>query len=148
MTYMQGQPYVAWTERSAAGNPQLYVQTYNGSGWALVGTGPLNKDATNGWVFHPRLASDGTNLYLSWEEQVLGQPSQLYVSQWNSATWQALGSSLNIDPLQGTAQHSSMTIFNHNPLLLWNEGQPGQLQQTFAKQWNGSDWTLIPNLRQ
>jgi hypothetical protein len=137
---------VAWTERSNNGNSNLYVQTTadNGVTWQLVSGGSLNQNASTGWAFHPRLATDGTNLYLSWEEQAnMGQPSQLYVQQWNGVAWSSLGTALNSDPVHGSAMHSSIAVLNGEPVLAWNEIQTGQLMQTYMKGWNGSAWTTF-----
>lgn len=153
-TYAGGKLYVAWTERTTAGNPNLYVESYNPSTstWSAVGSGAVNNDTTAGWVFHPRLATDGTNLYLSWEEQwnssspgsnSLGQPTRLYVSQWNGSAWSSLGPALNMNPLSGSVLHSSLAVANGYPVALWNEIQIGQLQQTYMKQWNGSSWVPV-----
>jgi hypothetical protein len=153
-TYVGGKLYIAWTERTATGNPNLYVDSYNASTstWSAIGSGALNNDSSAGWVFHPRLTNDGTNVYLSWEEQwnpsspgssSLGQPTRLYVSQWNGGAWSSLGPALNVDPLSGSVLHSSLAVANGYPVALWNEIQMGQLQQTYMKQWNGSRWVQL-----
>jgi hypothetical protein len=144
LTILNGKPYLAWTERTTAGNPRLFVKTYDGSKWLLVGGRALNKNEATGWPFHPRLVNDGANLYLSWEEQEdLGQPSRLYVSSWSGGGWVALGRTLNQDTQNGSAMHSSIALLNGSPVVIWNEVQLGQLQQTYAKQWNGSNWSAL-----
>jgi hypothetical protein len=144
MTYADGRAYVTWTERSAEGNTQLFVKAWNGSNWSLVGAGALNKNSIEGWVFHPRMATDGQTVYLSWEEAITGEPSALYVSKWSGVAWLALGSTaLNVDPVNGTAAHSSITVLDNAPVVIWNEIQTGQLQQTYAKRWTGSEWSLL-----
>ena len=150
MTYLNGSPYVAWTERTTPGNAIVYVQSYNGSAWTLVGGATLSKNPAAGWAFHPRLANDGVNVYLSWEEQVnLGQPSQLYVSQWDGSSWTSLGGALNMDSINGSVAHSSLTTLGSAPVAVWTEVTVGNLQQTYIKQWNGSAWTsLTKNLAQ
>lgn len=137
--------YVAWTERSTSGNAQLFVRAFDGARWSLVGDSPLNKDVKHGWVFRPRLATDGGNLFLSWEEQVnLGQPSRLFVARWDGQKWLPLGGAINMEPVNGSAAHSSIAVLDHQPVVLWNEVQIGQLQQTYAKRWDGSNWLIIP----
>jgi hypothetical protein len=143
-----GHLYVAWTERTTAGNAILYVKSWDGSKWSPLG-GPANRNPSTGWVFHPRLAADDERLYMSWEEQLeLGKPSELYVSQWDGHSWSALGTALNVDPAEGTASHSSMALRQHNPIVLWNEVRLGELQQTHGKQWNGSAWVPLPGRAQ
>jgi hypothetical protein len=150
VAYAWGQLYVAWTERSNNGNAELFVKSWNGSNWSSVGGGPLNKNSTNGWVFHPRMATDGVKLYLAWEEAITpsigttGQPSQLYVSELTGGDWLPLSdTALNMDPIHGTASHSSLMVVNGAPTVAWTEVQAGQLQQAYAKHWNGSGWVLL-----
>ena len=68
----------------------VYVKTWTGSGWSLVGSGSLNLNA-NGWAWKPQLINDGTNLYLGWVEQAaIGQRPQVYVSKYASGAWARL----------------------------------------------------------
>lgn len=144
VAYLNGRPYVAWTERTTAGNAKLYVQSYDGTAWSLAGGGPLNNNALDGWAFHPRLATDGQNLYISWEEQLsLGQPSRLYISQWTGTAWSPLGAALNMDPAGGSVAHSALAVMNGQPVAIWNEVAVGNLRQTYMKQWTGSSWTAF-----
>jgi hypothetical protein len=146
VAYLNGRPYVAWTERSTAGNTILYMKSWNGSEWSFVGSEGLNRGGSDSWVFHPRLVADATRLYLSWEEQSkLNQHPQLYVSQWNGKEWSALGGSLNIAPSRGSVAHSSIAVSGSAPVVLWNEVQIGQLQQTYMKRWDGSIWVSYPS---
>jgi hypothetical protein len=146
IAFLGGQPYVAWTERTTAGNTQLFVKTFNGTSWIPVGSGALNKDNITGWVFRPSLVADpsGSKLYLGWvEQQALGQPSQAYVSVLSGGTWSPLGSSLNADPSLGSAQRISLAVVGGQPAAAWGEVKFGTLRQVYAKQWNGTSWGLL-----
>ena len=146
MVGSNGKLYLAWTERSVSGNARLNTRTWNGTEWSSLGSTPM-KNSSEGWVFHPRLAADGSVVYLSWEEQPEpGSPSQIYVAKWDGRSWSSLGNSLNVSPGEGTAAHSSLVLHQHLPVVLWNEVQVGQLQQTYAKAWDGSGWVLLPAL--
>jgi hypothetical protein len=143
IAFTGGQPYVAWTERSLAGNNQVFVKTFNGATWVLAGLGSLNKDGNTGWAFRPSLAADilSGNLYLGWiEQQALGQPAQTYVSRFFGGTWTALGSSLNANPATGSSVRVSMAVAGGQPAAAWGEVNLGSQRQIFVKQWNGSDW--------
>ncbi len=74
MTYMGGQPYLAFVERTDAGIPKLYVRTCSNGAWGTVGAGYLNRDQVHGWAFRPEISTDGTNLYVVWSEQGNSQP--------------------------------------------------------------------------
>lgn len=141
ITWLNGKPYVAWTERSGSGNNQLYVKTYSGGTWNLVGPGSLNRDLSTGWSYHPSLAQDGTNLYVGWIEQLaLGQRAQAYVWRYDGSAWSAVGGTLNADPALGSAQRISLAVGGGQPVAAWGEVNPGSVRQVFVKQWNGSSW--------
>jgi hypothetical protein len=145
IAYLDGQPYVAWVERSQTGLSQLYVKTWTGSAWSLAGTGALNENTSTGWAFRPSLTADlaSDTLYIGWVEQPnLGQTAQTRVATYNDGAWTMLGSSLNADASFGSAERVSVTAVNGRPVAAWGEVKAGSLQQIFVKQWSGSDWTL------
>ena len=146
ITFLSGQPYVAWTEKTVAGNSQLFVKTLTGGNWTLVGSGPLNKDSNTGWAFRPALVADNSNntLNIAWvEQQGVGKRAQTYVAQYKGGTWTALGGSLNVNPTLGSAQRVSLAVVAGQPVAAWGEVNFGSLRQVYAKQWNGSAWTLL-----
>jgi chitodextrinase len=141
IAYLGGQPYVAWTERSQTGNTQVFVKTWNGSAWALVGTGTLNRNTSTGWAETPSLTANAGNLYLAWtEQQNLGQKVQTYVDAYSNGSWSTLGGTLNADPLNGSAERVSLVILNGQPVAAWGEVKNGSLRNIYVKQWNGSAW--------
>jgi hypothetical protein len=146
IAFFNGQPYVAWTERTQTGNNQLYVATWNGTAWTLTGTGSLNQGGANGWAYHPSLIADpiGGNLYVGWVEQTaLGQKAQTFVSQYISGAWTTLGGALNADPVNGSAQRVSLGVLNGQPVAAWSEVNLGTVRQVYVSQWNGSSWTQL-----
>jgi hypothetical protein len=147
IAYLNGQPYVAWTERNtAAGNAQLFVKTFNGSSWVLVGSGTLNKDTNTGWAFRPSLVADAPSgsLYVAWtEQQAIGQPAQAYAAKYAGGAWSSLGGPLNVSTTSGSAQRISLSVVSGAPAVAWGEVSYGSLRQVFIKQWNGANWGLI-----
>src|SRR5207245_2794986 len=100
----------------------VFVKTFDGSKWVLASPGTLNKDTNTGWAFRPTLVADPSNggVYLGWvEQQDLGQRAQTYVSKFSGGTWTALGSSLNVDPVLGSAQRVSLTVVGGQPVAAW-----------------------------
>jgi hypothetical protein len=141
ITWLGGQPYVAFTERSDTGVAKLYVRTYSGGVWSTVGGAALNTDSTTGWAFEPSLTTDGTDLFLGWVEQAeLGDPAQTYVKKWNGSSWSSLGTTLNADATNGSAQGISIAMSGANPVAFWGETKYGTLRQIYAQEWNGSSW--------
>jgi hypothetical protein len=137
------QLYIAWVERSQTGTPQLYVKTWKGSAWSLVGSGSLNKDMLAGWAFRPVLAGDDISktLYLAWvEQQDLGQKAQTYVLKYQNGVWSSLGGALNADPA-GSAERVALAVSGGQPVVAWGEVKSGSLRQIYVRQWNNSAWT-------
>jgi hypothetical protein len=144
IAWFGGEPYVAWVERTQAGNSQLFVKTWNGNAWVLAGAGTLNRDAGNGWAEAPSLVADQTNakLYLAWtEQQGLGHTMQTYVDVYSNGGWSPLGGALNADPANGSAENASIAILNGEPVAAWGEVKYGSLRNIYVKQWDGSNWT-------
>ena len=147
IAYLNGMYYVAWVERTQTGNNQLYVKAWNGSSWALVGSGALNRGATAGWAFHPSLAADSVNsiLYLGWVEQVAsGDKAQVFLAGYSGGSWSNFGGALNADPVNGSAQRVSIGVWNGEPVAAWGEVNAGATRQVFVAQWKGSSWSLLP----
>lgn len=145
IAFLSGQPYVAWTERTIGGNAQIFVKTFNGTNWILVGSGTLNRDINTGWAFRPSLIADSVSgaLYVGWvEQQAIGQRAQTYVSRFSNGSWNPIGGSLNTNVLLGSAQRVSLAILGAQPVAAWGEVNPGSMRQIFVKQWNGSSWTV------
>jgi hypothetical protein len=143
LTTIGTQPYVAWVERTLAGNPQLYVKTYSGGTWSQLGSGWLNRNTANGWAYTPSLTNDGTNIYVGWVEHVIGSPASAYMDEWNTSSWVSLGGALNSDAVNGSAQAMSTAYFSGNPVAAWGEVNPGNMRQVYVKTWNGSVWTAL-----
>lgn len=142
ITYFNGKPYVAWTERSQSGNTALYVKAFDGTNWVSIGTGSLNTSGAAGWAYKPALIADSNNLYVGWTEQGgLGQRPQAYVSKLSSGAWAPLGGSLNVNPAAGAAQRIGLAIVGGQVAATWGEVNFGSMRQVFVKQWNGSAWT-------
>jgi hypothetical protein len=142
MTYAGGKYYTGWVERTTSGPNRLYVCRWDGSTCTLLGGGALNFSPTNGWAAHPSLATDGTNVYVAWEEQsALGQKSTGYVKKWDGSSWSQVGGALNADAADGSVEGISLAVVQGLPTAVWTELTFGNLRQIYGKQWNGAAWT-------
>jgi hypothetical protein len=141
LTFAGGKFYTAWLERTTSGNNKLFACRWDGTSCTLLGGGPLNISAAAGWAAHPSLATDGTNVYLAWEEQAaLGQKSLGYVKKWDGSAWSQVGGSLNADAANGSVEGISLAVVQGAPTAIWGELTFGNLRQIYMKQWNGSAW--------
>ena len=66
-----------------------------------------------------------------------------YVKQWTGSSWSQVGSALNADPVNGSAEGITLTVVQGMPTAIWGELTYGNLRQAYVKQWNGSVWTAI-----
>jgi hypothetical protein len=146
MAILNGTLYVAWTERTAVGHAQLYVKSFDGANWTMAGAGSLNKNTATGAAFRPTLIADeaGGALYIGWvEQQDIGQRAQVWISKFNGTAWTPVGGVLNVDPLNGSAQRTGLTIADGAPVAIWGEVNLHSTRQVFAKRWSGSTWTAL-----
>jgi hypothetical protein len=146
VAYLNGQIYVAWVERSAAGNAQLYMKVYANGAWTAISPNTLNKNSATGWSFRPSLVADvaSNSVYVGWVEQdSIGKTSQAYVSRVQGSSVVALGSSLNFDSFKGSSQRVKLALLGGQPVAVWGEVQLGTMRQMIMKSWNGSSWVSI-----
>jgi len=139
--YAGGSWYVAFTESSQGGNLRLYALKCNTS-WSCsrIGTGPLNINASTWIAYHPTLATDGTNVYMAWEEQATtGSFALGYVKKWNGTSWSQIGSAISAGP-SDSVHDMSMAYVNYTPAVAFADLEYGNLAQVYARYWNGSTW--------
>jgi hypothetical protein len=142
ITYAGGKFYVGWTERTTAGLNKVYVCRWEGSSCTQLGGGALNNSLLTGWAAHPSLGTDGTNVFVAWEEQLApGQYSKGYVKKWDGASWSPVGGPLNADPINGSVEGITIAFAQGAPTAIWAELTYGNLRQIFLKQWDGTNWT-------
>jgi hypothetical protein len=163
-TWLGSTLYVAFVERAAeggnGGHALLYVRSCPGTGgtWATVGSGDLNRDTYNGWVYAPKITNDGTDLFIAWAESgnsapwltnvawnlALAQKPQIHAAKLTTAgALTYLGGSLNADTVNGSAQYPVVAMRQGNPIVAWREHKLGTQAQIYLKQWNGTDWVAL-----
>ncbi|MBI2652350.1 fibronectin type III domain-containing protein, partial [Candidatus Woesearchaeota archaeon] len=126
-------PYVAWQERSASGNNQIYVKHWNGISWLQDG-GSLNIDSIQGEAGAPALANNGSSVFIAWVEGAQGQKSQLYTMVLESGSWSAPEGTLNVDSVNGSADHPALAVSSGFAQLIWAEKDfSTSTKQVYAK---------------
>ena len=129
---VNGAPYIAFLERETGrpNNIRVYVKSFDGANWNLVGGGPLNRNPEGNplWVeaTSVSMTSDGTRPYVAWTEYTttdVHQQSvpQIYVARWNGSQWTPVGGSLNMSAANGWAQDASITFVAGQPYVAWIE---------------------------
>lgn len=137
---LSGTLYTGWTERATNGAPILYTATWNGTTWTA--SAGLNH-TSGGWAVNPKVASDGSNVWLAWEEQAAtGQRSIGYVSKLVTGSWSAVGSGIYAGS-SGSIESIELAIVSAKPTVVFAEASPGNLRQIYTKQWSGNAWGAI-----
>jgi hypothetical protein len=116
-------PYVAWQEKTLAGNYKIFVRSWNGAEWALAGDS-LNVDPERGEAGRPALAVGGSRLWLAWTEGRPGERAGLYVRSLDGGAWSAPVGPLNIAPGHGAADGPALAAAQGAVFLAWAEKEP------------------------
>jgi hypothetical protein len=137
-----GVPYVAWRETTGILGGLIFVKRFDGTSWVSVG-GPLNVDATKGAGF-PSITSVGGVPYVTWQETD-GTRFQIRVARFNGTDWEAVGSSLNVDPAQAGGEPTIASV-GGVPYVAWTESitTVNQYQLHVRRlNSNGTTWDLV-----
>ena len=144
MAAIGGAPYVAWSE--GYGNGQMHVVTLNGdgTGWTQLGAGasPINHDPARG-AYRPDLIGIGGVPYVAWNEEVTGNPLEVYVSSWDGSAWNHVGSGSS--PVSGggasPAYGPSLAAIGGVPYVA--ESEYNSRQEIFVKRFSGGSWGTV-----
>ena len=133
ISYVNGEPDVCFTERSQTGSPNLFCKRWNGSSWITLGSGAMNKWPNLGWTFGPSTATDGTNLYVAWPEEVPADFTRGYAAKWDGTVWTYFGSQIN-HSVNGSVQHVEAVWLSASSTLklVWSELVYGTAQEVFT----------------
>ena len=112
-----GVPYVVWDEPTGLVTGLVFAKRLDGTSWVPVG-GALNVDATKG-AFWPDITSVGGVPYATWEESN-GTHFQIRAARFNGTSWQAVGTSLNVDSAQAGTVPSIASVAGV-PYITWTE---------------------------
>ncbi len=124
MKLHNGEPVTAICEGTDGGRAKLHVRAWKGSGWQLLGSGPLNVLGKGSGALKPALVSDGKNLYVAWPEFLPGRPPLLFVKKWDGARWTLIGGPLNAAPGKGSAHRPALAVLGGKPAVAWTEHVP------------------------
>jgi hypothetical protein len=151
LAYHQGSVWAAWSEcvdgsgipESACTGSRVYARYWDGSQWVDPGgtPTPLNQDPARSGVAG-FLRSDGTSLYLVWEEEGPFRVPQIYVQRWDAVSgWVTLGGSLNVDTLH-IAVEPILEVVGGLPYAIWTEEDASGYRQVYVKHWDaqGGIW--------
>jgi hypothetical protein len=137
-----GNPVVAWSE-SIGTDPippkNLIVKHWNGSTWALIGTGAINNDLS-GYATDPSLAIDrNDNPVVAYTEL-----PAVFVKRWTGASWALVGpGTIDQDATRSGLNPSLVLDPSGNPVVAWDESGFRKSPLTYLKRWTGASWALV-----
>ncbi|MFI5378326.1 MAG: right-handed parallel beta-helix repeat-containing protein, partial [Tepidisphaerales bacterium] len=123
IVYTAAGPVVAWLD-SSGGPANVFVKQFAGGLWSALGTGAAGGAGVSGsGVAVPdfSLATDGTKVAVSWTHGPSGS-SQIYLEQFASGLWSAVGQSASGNGLSntpGSADQSSVAYYNGALFVAW-----------------------------
>ncbi len=147
-----GELFVAWRENRSTDPDdraaELFVKNWNGNAWVSLGSSlNINKNERAD-EFSIALGSNDQPV-VAWSEfENLENSSNIYVKQWNGATWQQMGDTVDNVKTQ-RAIYPSITANNDNQLSIsWWEGEifidedldPVFENSVYFAQWDGTTW--------
>ncbi|HEV3229580.1 MAG TPA: hypothetical protein VGY97_08910 [Solirubrobacteraceae bacterium] len=137
ITNVAGVPYVAWSENNGASTDQVFVKSFDGSNWNLVGSNPLNIDPSKS-AENPSLTTVAGVPYVAWWE-ASATVHKINVAQFNGSMWSPAGGALNtLD-----AHNPSIAGIGGVPYAAWYEANGSNKSQIRVAQFNGSMWSAV-----
>ena len=131
-----GRTFMAFVEGPTT-RSDLWVREWTPAGWRTLG-GRVNRRART-YLFKPQLLVDPQGrLTLAWLEDAGGQDA-LYVTRWDGARWQPLGTGPASTPGQHASSHALGFGPDGQPVTAWNEGPDGS-RSVRAARWDGARW--------
>ena len=115
-----GTLHVAWQEKSADSNYQIYAKRLIGDKWIGDETS-LNYDLARGEAGRPALAANGNEMVLAWVEGTAGEKSQLRTRSWAGQSWSPPSKSINMSVVDGSSDSPALTTLNGVPQVAWVE---------------------------
>jgi hypothetical protein len=144
-----GIPWVAFADPDGSGNGGIYLKSFDGAHWNLLGANPINTTGTYQSANAPSIAIDAAgNKYVAWhqDENDLGL-RQIFV-KWNDGTgWADKGT----NPLNNVAANKASAprialSSGGVPYVAWHEDNGSGITQILVKKYNGSDWEPVGTL--
>jgi hypothetical protein len=144
------QPFLTWKENTALSAHDVYVKSWNGTAWTLVGNA-LDRTQSND-VSSPAIATSGLLPYVAWGE-LNGAEHNVYVSQWTGASWTPLSASLD-GQVARDANYPSVKVAATGPVVAWQECASTATWDTctdhdiWVKKWNSltNTWDAVGSI--
>lgn len=122
----------------------VVVKRLDGSSWQPLGDA-LDINPDRNAVFPSLVVDEAGNPVVAWyEDRAEDLSRNIYAKRWTGATWEQLGSSLNINS-QERADTFSLTIDKTNrPVIAFSEfAQASGSNNIYVKRWNNNSWEQL-----
>jgi len=114
--------YVVWND-DTTGNPEIYFRESNngGSTWAV----PQSLTSNAGDSLNPAIAVNGSNVYVTWEDNTPGNYEVFVMKSTNGGTtWKQTRLTQNA----GESANPSITVKGSNIYVAWEDNTPGNYE--------------------
>ncbi len=135
---------VAWLDTSS-GNANVFVKRFNGTAWVGLGGAPSSSGTgvslSTSSVSQLSATTDGAKVSVAWTQPVAGG-SQIYLKEFVSTTWNALGGSASgggLSNLAGTNQAPSIAYHAGTLFAAW-QGDIQARPEIYVRRLVGSVW--------
>jgi hypothetical protein len=132
-------PFIAWCEKDAQDQFQVFVKHWTGKEWVPNGKS-LNID-TSSHAVSPSIASNGSAPYITFVEFNQQGIAQVHIKHWLEENWISLSGSINVNP-EHHALSPTMAFKDVIPFVAWAESNSEGIPRIYIKHWTGSDWVL------
>jgi hypothetical protein len=143
-------PVVAWLDRSS-GSTEVYVKTFDGTGWNELGVGSASGAGVSGITAHGNvadlgvgefaLATDGGKVTVAFS-RYHGPQADIYAVEYTGGGWNVLGgaaSSGGISDNRTDSRTPTVAYQDGQVFVAWRDQSNG-FEQVYAKRFDGNDW--------
>jgi Bacterial Ig-like domain len=137
-------PVVAWSELNGTTLVEnAFVKRWNGSAWALIGSGAINQD-TGKSAYNPFLALDSSGSPIVASIEPGDTRSNVFVRRWTGSVWARVGAgTLNQDTTLSGLNPVLALDASGNLFASWAESYVRRPSNVYMKRWTGSAWVLV-----
>jgi hypothetical protein len=136
-----GTPVLAWSKYDVT-EYDVRVERWTGSDWSMIG----DELGAFQLAYAPSVQTDsgGATLVAWYEYSSASAVENVYVSRFNSVTWDPLGVSVSANSSAGThARYPSLAVGpDDRTLLAWSEIVAGEFH-VYVAEWLSDDWPLL-----
>ena len=120
--------YVTW-EDTTPGNRDIFFAASNNNGTSF--STPINLSNTPGGSEHPQIAASGSNVYVTWEDDLPAGDKDIFFAVSNN-NGVSFGTPINLSNNTGSSFIAQIAAVGNNVYVAWEDNTPGNRDIFFA----------------